>query len=198
MKVILGQISSWKQILSQMPARTQEDAVRLRDHFDPRSRVELALEGVKEEAARTKEPRTGEQERMGEAPEPRRPPPPPQQRFQEEETWLLRSGGAHTLCLSFLPCQVGKVMNRAQRDAGRVKGVNSWNTLKAGDTSMMRAQSILARGFVSIITTQAGTWQRVWRAIKCSGAPEPVLVILSDAAGLEGRGGRQIADEGCS
>lgn len=182
MKVILGQISSWKQILSQMPARTQEDAVRLRDHFDPRSRV------VKEEAARTKEPRTGEQERMGETPEPRRPPPPPQQRFQEEETWLLRSGGAHTLCLSFLPCQVGKVMNRAQRDAGRVKGVNSWNTLKAGDTSMMRAQSILARGFVSIITTQAGTWQRVWRAIKCSGAPEPVLVILgcSRAGGERG------------
>ena len=54
-------------------------------------------------------------------------------------------------------------MNPARRVAGKTKWVNSSKALKAGDTSVLSVQSILARMFISIITIHAGTCQRVWR-----------------------------------
>lgn len=54
------------------------------------------------------------------------------------------------LCLGFLICRVGMVMNPARRITGRMKWVNSCKALKAGDARMVSTQSILARMFVSI------------------------------------------------
>ena len=109
---------------------------------------------------------TSEQERLCETPKSGRPPLPSHLSKDSKE----KKGGCPevkevpALCLGFLICQVGMVMNPAQRITGRIKWVNSWKALKAGDASMVSTQSILARMFVSIITIHADIWQRVWRS----------------------------------